>query len=92
MTYNLGKSLLLLLGFVAIAAYTDRTLRVFLAERLVATRESKALERASSLVPDNPEFHRLLGLQQIVGEQNYGTGIGTCAKLWSLTRITRGHG
>jgi tetratricopeptide (TPR) repeat protein len=84
MTNNLRKSAVLLLCFLGILGYADRTIKVFVAERMVAGRESKALERASALVPDNPEFLRLLGLQQIVSEPNYDAAITNLRKALTL--------
>jgi tetratricopeptide (TPR) repeat protein len=84
MTNALRRSILLVLCFMALAAYVDRIVRVLFAERIVATRELRALKRASSLIPDNPEFHRLLGLEQIVTEQNYDAGIDSLHEALAL--------
>lgn len=84
MTENARKSVLLGACLVAVLLYGSRTVKVFIAERLVESRQQKALERAIVLVPDDVEFRRLLGLKIIAGNQNYGAAIANLRQATSL--------
>jgi tetratricopeptide (TPR) repeat protein len=60
---------LICVGMVSI--YIARVARVYLAQRSASSSQIEGAEHAIRLVPDNAEFHELLGLQLSASDQDY---------------------